>query len=243
MTLDDALDQLKARADASRIASAEAYHKVPRVYLGVPNPAINDLATEWRHALPLDDRLHLARTLWNTDIHEARIAAAKLLTQARIKPDDEPAWKLICTWVADFDAWAIADHACKAGERRIMADLTRLDHVEFWTESAHMWARRAALVATLGLARLNHPSQAEAAARERVLGWAAGYVDDPQWFIQKAVAWWLRDLSKHDPDRVRAFLDQYGDQMRGFARREAGKYLGAPDPQSELPSASDQLPG
>ncbi|MEJ2001402.1 MAG: DNA alkylation repair protein, partial [Maritimibacter sp.] len=64
------------------------------------------------------------------------------------------------------------------------------------------------------------------AARDRILGWAASYVDDPEWFIQKAVGWWLRDLSKHDPDRTRAFLDSYGERMKPFARREAGKYLG-----------------
>ena len=44
----------------------------------------------------------------------------------------------------------------------------------------------------------------EDAQRERILGWAAAYVSDPDWFIQKAVAWWLRDLSKRDPNRTRA---------------------------------------
>ncbi|KAA2316195.1 DNA alkylation repair protein [Pseudooceanicola sediminis] len=225
MTLEDALTALKTHEKPGHAESAAAYHKVPRPYLGVPNPALNDLATEWRRSLTLQDRLTLADDLWQTDIHEARIVAAKLLTQARIRPSDQPVWHLLCSWIADFDSWAIADHVSKAGERRIMADLSRLDHVEYWTESPHMWTRRSALVMTLGLTRLNHPSAEEAAARERVLGWAARYVDDPQWFIQKAVAWWLRDLSKHDPDRVRAFLDRHGEDMRGFARKEAGKYL------------------
>ena len=49
---------------------------------------------------------------------EARLAAAKLLTQARIRPDQE-AWDLIKSWVPDFDSWAIADHACMAGQRRV----------------------------------------------------------------------------------------------------------------------------
>ena len=34
---------------------------------------------------------------------------------------------------------------------------------------------------------------------ERSLKWAAGMVDDRQWFIQKAIGWWLRELSKHNP--------------------------------------------
>ena len=73
--------------------------------------------------------------------------------------------------------------------------------------------------------RLTHPKPQDLAIRERVLGWAAGYVDDPEWFIQKAVAWWLRDLSKRDPERVRGFLDRHGAQMKPFALREAARHL------------------
>ena len=219
-----ALTALRAHAEPGRAEGSAAYHKVPRPHLGVPNPAINDLTAEWRRALTVDDRVALARDLWATDIHEARIAAAKLLTQARIRPDDG-VWRLICDWVPDFDSWAIADHACMAGQRRIMADLSRLDEVEGWTRSDHMWTRRAALVITLALTKSNHPSEAEAQARDRILGWAAGYVTDPDWFIQKAVAWWVRDLSKHDAERAQAFLDAHGARMKPFALREASKYL------------------
>ena len=175
-------------------------------------------------ALSLPERLALAEALWQTDIHEARIAAAKLLTQARLRPDDA-VWALICTWVPDFDAWAIADHACMAGQRRLSADPSRLDQVETWTASDHLWTRRAALVITLPWAKLRHPKPAQEAERHRVLGWAAGYVDDPAWFIQKSVAWWLRDLSKHAPELTRAFLAQHGARLKPFACREAGKYL------------------
>lgn len=217
---------MRAHVEPGRAEGSAAYHKVPRVYLGVPNPALNDLTRDWRQALTLDQRVTLARDLWDSDIHEARIAAGKLLTQARIRPDDQ-VWTLVQSWVPQFDAWAVADHACSAIGRRLQADLTRLDVVEGWTTSDHMWTRRAALVATLFLAKPNHPTQDEAAARDRVLSWAATYVTDPEWFIQKSVAWWLRDLSKHDAPRARDFLSQYGDQMKAFARKEAGKYLNA----------------
>lgn len=218
------LDQIRAHADPERAAGMAAYHKADRVYLGVPNPVLNDLAKAWRSALSVEERVALADALWRTDIHEARIAAAKLLTQARIRPD-AAVWALICAWLPDFDAWAIADHACMAAQKRLVADPARLDEVERWTRSDHMWTRRAALVATLPWTKQNNPKPADLARRDRILGWAAEYVVDRDWFIQKAIAWWLRDLSKHDPDRVRAFLAAHGDAMKPFARREAGKYL------------------
>lgn len=223
-TVEQALDLLRAHEEPGRAEGSAAYHKADREYLGVPNPAINDLTKEWRRGMTVEARVALAAALWDTNIFEARIAAAKLLTQARIK-GDAAVWDLLVSWVPDFDSWAIADHACSALSRRLQADPARLDVVEGWTGSDHMWTRRAALVATLHLTKSNHPSVAEAAARDRVLGWAAGYVPDREWFIQKAVGWWLRDLSKHDPARVRAFLEAHGAGMKAFARKEAGKYL------------------
>lgn len=225
MTPDEALGAIKAHADPERAKGAQAYHKTKRVFLGVPNPVLNDLTKGWRQAISSEDRVDLAKALWDTDIHEARISAAKLLTQARIRPDDTAAWDAIQTWVPDFDSWAIADHACMAGQKRLVADPARLDALESWTVSEHMWTRRAALVITLPWTKQNHPKPLDLEIRERVLGWAAGYVPDRDWFIQKAIAWWLRDLSKHDADRTRAFLATYGDQLKPFARKEAARLL------------------
>lgn len=223
-TAAEAVAQIAAAADPAKAPEMAAYHKAKRVYLGASVPDIDALTRAWREGMTLDDRLTLAGALWQTDIHEARIAAAKLLTQARIRPD-EGVWALIQAWLPEFDAWAIADHVCKAGEKRVMADLARLDTVEGWTRSPLMWQRRAALVITLPLTKLNFPKPGESAARERVLGWAAAYVPDRDWFIQKAIGWWLRDLSKHDPARTAQFLAEHGAAMKPFARKEAGQYL------------------
>ena len=225
MTPDSALDQLRALGNAEKAADMARYHKVERPYLGVANPEIDRLAREWRGAVDLDTRLARASGLWASNIHEARVAAAKLLTQARIRPDDQQAWQLIKSWVPDFDAWAIADHAAIAGQKRLSADPNRLDEIEGWTTSNHMWTKRAALVMTLPWTKNRNPKAEEAEQRERVLGWAATYVDDKEWFIQKCVAWWLRDLSKRDPARVATFLKEFGERMKPFARKEAAKYL------------------
>jgi 3-methyladenine DNA glycosylase AlkD len=225
VTPEAALDALVSLENPARAAEVRAYHKADRRYLGVPNPVLNDLTRDWRKELDAERRVAFADYLWKTDIYEARLAAAKLLTTARIRPDDSAAFALICTWVPDFDSWAIADQACMAGQKRLLEDPSRIDIVEGWTRSDHMWTRRAALVITLPWAKQNHPKPEDLTIRDRVLGWAASYVPDREWFIQKAIAWWVRDLSKHDPARAAAFLEAHGAQMKAFARREAGKYL------------------
>lgn len=224
-TLDPYLDQLVGLSDPDRATQMQAYHKAPRRYLGLANPQVDTLVKEWRSALDVAGRVALSDALWQTDIFEARLAAAKLLTQARLRPDDTDAWRLIASWVSDFDSWAIADHACIAGQKRLIADPTRLDRVAEWITSDHMWTRRAALVITLPWTKQNHPKPAELDARDRILGWAATLVPDHQWFIQKAIGWWLRELSKHDAPRTETFINTHGTAMKPFAVKEALRFL------------------
>ena len=223
--LPTALAALEALADPAKAAEMLAYHKAKRRYLGVPVPQIEALVADWRAAATLDERVALASALWDSDIHEARVAAAKLLTQARIRPDDTAVWDLLCAWVPGFDGWALADHATIAAQKRLVADPSRLATVETWTTHPNMWTRRAALVITLPYAKMSNPKPADIAIRETALGWAEAYITDRDWFIQKAIAWWLRDLSKHDPDRSRAFLDSHGAGLKSFAQKEAARFL------------------
>ncbi len=83
------LDQIKAHADAERAEQVAAYHKAERPYLGVAVPVLNDLTKAWRKDLSVAERVTLADALWQTNFHEARVAASKLLTQARIRPDED----------------------------------------------------------------------------------------------------------------------------------------------------------
>lgn len=226
MTPERALAALHSHADAERATQMAAYHKVDRVYLGLSNAVTGALATEWRKSAADQEALvHLARGLWASDIFEARIAAGKLFVQARMRPDDKQAWDWIRSVVPEFDSWAIADAVAQGGQKRVVQVPERLDELEVWTTSDHMWTRRAAFVFALPFCKSRHPSETERAARERVLGWAVALSGDADWFIQKAIAWWLRDLSKRDPERVAAWLSDHGETLKPFARKEAGKYL------------------
>ena len=224
MNVEDALAELAAMGDAYKAEEMAAYHKTDRPFYGIANPVIYEACARWRAEATLDERATLASELWDSNVHEARVAAAKLLVQARIKPD-EVVWKLIASWVPTFDGWALADHACGAGSRRLKADPSRLDGVETWTTSTHKWTKRSALVMTLPWTKQNHPTPEEIEARERILGWAAHYVQDPDWFIQKSVSWWLRELGRHDAPRVWAFLDEHGKTMKPFVYKDASRKL------------------
>lgn len=221
-----ALEALQARADPARGARMAAYHKVGRAYLGLSNALTGALATQWRKAAADPDELvPLAKGLWASDIFEARVAAGKLFVQARMRPDDRAAWDWIRNVVPDFDSWAIADAVAQGGQKRLVQKPDRLDELDGWARSDHLWTRRAAFVFALPFCKARHPSAVESAARLRVLGWAEALAGDPEWFVQKAIAWWLRDLSKRDPEAVGAWLGVHGPRLKPFARREAARHL------------------
>ncbi|NKX43647.1 DNA alkylation repair protein [Roseicyclus persicicus] len=227
MTPEDAIAALRAQADPARAAEMAAYHKQTREVLGLSNALTGEMAEGWRKALDQPALVALAQGLWASDIFEARIVAGKLFLQARMRPDDAAAWACLAGFVPEFDSWAIADAVAQSGQKRMVQVPARLDEVEGWVTSDHMWTRRAALVFTLPFTKSRHPNPTEAAARTRILGWCATLAPDRDWFIQKAIAWWLRDLSKRDPATVAAWLAAHGETLKPFARKEAAKYLPA----------------
>jgi 3-methyladenine DNA glycosylase AlkD len=218
------LARLQALADPVRAAHDRAYHKADRPYLGIPVPALDPFVAEGR-ALPLPDRLRLADALWASNIHDARIAAGKMLIQARVRPDDA-LWAQLLAWLPAFDAWAIADTVTSALNRRLAADPSRIAVVAGWTTDPNMWVRRAALVVCQPFFRLRHPGPDDLMIRDAALDWCVAYLPDRQWFIHKAIGAVLRDLGRHDPERARVFMAAHGDRLMGVARREAGKNIG-----------------
>ena len=174
-----------------------AYHKAPRRYLGIGlrgrrpgRPLARSERGRARGA---------AHGLWASDIHEARIAAAKLLTQARIREDEPLVWAEFRAWVPDFDAWAIADQR-KAGERRLAAEPAR----STWSKAgpatrtggsaAPRWWRRSPGRSSPTDARTSAPPASASSAGPRQCPTATG--------SRKASRLVGPSLSVHDPARA-----------------------------------------
>jgi 3-methyladenine DNA glycosylase AlkD len=208
---------LRARGDAKRAEWEKAYQKSRWEHWGVALPAMDAAIKQTLGALTQRQALSLSERLWREPVWDLKIVAGRILARKSIEPDAE-VWDFVTERLTDFDGWAVADNLADVASRCLLADPARLDAVEEWTDSPHLWTRRAALVFTLPWTKGTHDP-------ERMLGWAARLADDRQWFIQKAIGWWLRELSKRDPERVRRFLHEHGRKLTGVARREATKYL------------------
>ncbi|ALI56388.1 DNA alkylation repair protein [Celeribacter marinus] len=201
MTPQEALTALQSEADATRAADLATRFGAGD-YIGVAPARLEEIARQWRQDVAFPDRLELARALWETNTHEARLMAAKLLTQARIK-DDADIWAQICTWIEQADTWAQIDALGAAGGRRIAVDLSRMATVHALAASERSLDRRAALILSTPLAKLAHPSKDELNAIDDVLFWLTHALQDADKDVARAADTWVRALGKHDGKRAK----------------------------------------
>lgn len=209
--------ELKALGSTARAENEKRYHKSKRVHWGVSAPLTDSLIREYTSRLGENKLLEMAKELWATDVFDLMTSAERILADKKIRPSKN-LWSLIKKWMKAVDGWGLEDNLARVAWKCIAADEKFLDDLEEWTDHKNFWYRRAALVFTLPYAKPDKNP-------ERMLAWAAKYVDDREWFIQKAIGWWLRDLGKHNPHRVIAFLEPHWHRLMYVAKKESTRKL------------------
>jgi hypothetical protein len=91
-----------------------------------------------------------------------------------------------------------------------------------WARSPDRWWRRAALVSTVAL---NVKARGGHRDTERTLAACRMLVGDRDDIVVKAMSWALRALAVHDPDAVRAFVEENGAELAPRVLREVGNKL------------------
>ena len=86
-----------------------------------------------------------------------------------------------------------------------------------WATDDDLWVRRTAVICQVGLRADTDLDLLEHAIEANV--------DDPTFWLRKAIGWALRDYARTDPGWVRAEVLRHGDRMSGLSRREALKHL------------------
>lgn len=226
MTRDQVLTALRTAADPARAEGLSKHHRTASMVMGTGNAALADLGAQIRADLDVAARVALARELWATQIHEARIVATQALKQARIRPDDD-AWAAMVDWVAEVDCAPVADHLIRAGQKRVLADPARLDTAAEWAAGDALWPRVIALGLGQAWTGMKFPKDADLTHRARVVEMTIAALSDHRRPVQGAVTDVLCDLAKVDPDTARDILNTHGDVMAGAVRKSLLRALPA----------------
>lgn len=211
------LRELQQLGNAKRAIADQRYHKSSREHWGVSVPECKKLTRAFSKEFTDSELLFFAQALWETNLFDPMVCAAKTITLPRLKPS-VALWNTIRNFLKQVDGWALEDGLAHAAWKSILADESLLDEIEKWTEHSNFWMRRAALVYTLPFAKPGRNP-------ERMLQWASYYAPDSEWFIQKAIGWWLRVLGGHNPERVSLFLNSHWGTLKSVARKEATRKL------------------
>ncbi|HXZ05991.1 MAG TPA: DNA alkylation repair protein [Ktedonobacteraceae bacterium] len=94
--------------------------------------------------------------------------------------------------------------------------------IHSWAQSEDRWWRRAAVVCTVAL---NNKARGGSGDTTRTLDVCRLLVSDRNDMVVKAMSWSLRELSRRDPDAVRAFLQEYKGMLAPRVVREVNTKL------------------
>lgn len=123
-------------------------------------------------------------------------------------------------WIALVDDWEICDNlSYLVMSELIMKGLLEEKDLLFLRDHPNLFARRAYIVCRVKLLRKGWGDT------RKQLEDLSCFVDDRDAYIVKALSWALREASKSDPVRVRAFLDRYGERLAPKVVREVTRKL------------------
>ncbi|ONH32129.1 DNA alkylation repair protein [Pseudofrankia asymbiotica] len=223
--VDAARAALAAAADPAKAPAMRAYMKSSMPCLGVPKPP-RELAlrpvfaahrleteTEWRAA---------ALRLWReAGFREERYAAIALTGYrpylAYWTPDVLPLYQeMIVT-----GAWW--DYVDELASRRVGPLLAASPEilrpvVLRWSRDPDRWLRRTSIICQLGAKRSTDLDLLHACIEANL--------DDPDFFLRKAIGWALRQYAWTDPDEVRRYVAARADRLSPLSRREALRNVG-----------------
>ncbi len=212
---------LRAAADPQRAPTMQAYMKSAMPFLGVPAPSARSITSAARRANPpanLDDLLASVTDLWDqAEFREERYAAQHLMRGRRTKGVLEllPLHQRMAVTGAWWDhVDEIARHIADLHDA--YPDQTGAI-VRVWSHGDDLWLRRLAIISQLG-----RRDRLDTGVLTDVIEPA---IDEPEFFLRKAIGWALREHAKTDPDWVRAYVAEHHGRLSGLSRREALKNL------------------
>jgi 3-methyladenine DNA glycosylase AlkD len=141
------------------------------------------------------------------ELVRAHPAAFKLLDAGRL---EDLGRGMDSWWTVDAFARTLSGPAWLAGQ---VSD----ELIHHWAGSPDVWWRRASLVSTVAW---NVRSQGGPGDASRTLAVCRMLAADPDDRVVKALSWALRELVAHDPQAVRAFLEQHEAVMAARVKRE-----------------------
>jgi 3-methyladenine DNA glycosylase AlkD len=217
-------DALASGGDPEKAAQQQRYMKSELPYRGYAAPELKALLRPLLASYRPTDRATweaAVRALWDEATHrEERYAALALGRHRRARAWLDPGSVLLFRHLVVTGAWwdlvdETAQHLVRPALVEHREAMTPV--LWAWATDEDLWVRRTAVICQVGLRTDTDLDLLEHAIEANV--------DDPTFWLRKAIGWALRDYARTDPGWVRAEVLRHGDRLSGLSRREALKHL------------------
>ncbi len=198
-----------------------AYLKTAQPFYGVKSPPRRQIVRELLEIYPIESPrtyVDTVVTLWELPHREEQYAAVDVAILAKrfVTFERVPLYRRLIVEGAWWDfVDAVASKLIGRLLREQRESMTPI--VLEWIDDPDMWLRRTAIISQLG-----HKNATDA---DLLFDFCRRRAHEPEFFIRKAIGWALRDYARTDPNAVREFVDDMGDELSGLSRREATKHL------------------
>lgn len=175
------LRELKSQGDARRLAKMAYFGvNVPRAH-GISAPVLHRLAKQ------IGKNHQLARELWLTGVHEARIIATLIAEPEKVNATE------MDRWARDFNSWDIVDSACcyLYAHSRLAWKMAAA-----WSHRREEFVKRASFSLMAYLGYKDKTASDERFVRFLPVIEREAY--DERNFVRKAVNWALRNIGKRN---------------------------------------------
>lgn len=219
MYSDELLKALQIHASEEKRKGMEAYMRTQFTFIGVPSELRKELLKNHIkvHGLPADDDFkRVIKTLWMADQRELNYCAQELVIRKKWFKKEE-SLSLIEWMITHRSWWDTVDF--------IAATIAGAYFIEFkhksesmamrWNRSPDMWLIRASL-----LFQLKYNEKVNLNLMTELI---VPHLGSDEFFIQKAIGWALRQVSKTYPAYVRQFITAH--KLKPVSQREAIKYV------------------
>ncbi len=218
------IKELETHNDPERAIHVQNYMKTSNLeFLGIPLPTIRNIARKHAQMVVNEYFIDYLQALWSPPIFDVRRAGAEVLLQFQQRGmDAQQIFILVNKWIGEIDTWALTDPLAWVIGRVMIDNPQFRETLKEWGESKNYWCRRMAIIPYLELCMRGQ-------YRKEYGSWiikaVKPHIGDSNFFVAKAVGWVLRQLSVHEPETVRQFIQKYKRQMNPITFREGSKKL------------------
>ena len=210
--------KVENQSQAVRMA---AYMKNIAPFYGVSSVPRKAIYNDWKNSLPTDlssdQRWNIVFELWEQEERELHYVAVDWINSWNIKSlkiEDSNQLRII---LQSKSWWDIVDPLASNFLGKLLMNFPEIkkELIVNWSDTNDFWLHRSTIIFQL---KYKQKTDLDLLSNQ-----IARFKLNKEFFIQKAIGWALRDISKWNPVWVKNEIEC--QQLIGLAKREASKYL------------------